>query len=108
MYEDQLLKAFERLEKKLDRISDHLNTSNERVARLEQRADSSEQSIFSQAVNVKALQPILALSTTVADHEDRLRGLESFKWKLIGVGVAGGGTGGILAALFTKAILGGV
>lgn len=38
----------------------------------------------------------------IDDHENRLRVLEAFKWKLIGVGLAAGGVAGAVSALLGR------
>ena len=38
----------------------------------------------------------------IDDHEDRLRLLEAFKWRLVGVGLAAGAVAGLVGALAIK------
>ncbi len=41
-------------------------------------------------------------SRRIDDHEDRLRLLEAFKWRLVGVGLAAGAVAGVVGALVIK------
>lgn len=39
---------------------------------------------------------------SIDDHETRIRVLEAFKWKLVGVGIAAGGVAGAVSALISR------